>query len=77
MNGVHSNPEELKKFARYLTLRSNELKEKINKLEISFNALSDFWKDPIHEKFKNQFVESLKCLKQFIQISNETSLYLN
>lgn len=76
MNKVFADPEELKKFAFYLEMRASELKDKIHHLEISFNTLSEYWKDPIHEKFKNQFIDSLKILKNFIIICFETSQYL-
>jgi uncharacterized protein YukE len=76
MQKVNADPEKLKNFAKYLTMRSNELKEKIKKLKIDFNNLSEEWKDPVHERFKNELLQSTKSLEQFINISTETSQHL-
>jgi uncharacterized protein YukE len=76
MAKVIADPEELKKFANYLKIRSYELQDKIRGIEYEFNNLSENWKDPVHDKFKSELLESLRALKQFVNVSIETSQYL-
>jgi len=67
---------EMRKFSRYLSIRTNELNTKIKSLEAKLAGLSEKWKDPVSDSFRKGFQESMISLKQFINISTVTSQHL-
>jgi len=70
------DPEEVRRFAEELKRFNAEIQNRMASLQARFTALGDTWKDQEHVKFADEFVQTLKALKKFVEISNQHTPYL-
>ena len=70
------NPEEVRRFADELKRFNVDLQNRIGALQARFAALGDSWQDQEHEKFSDEFKQTMKALKKFVDISNQHTPYL-
>ena len=63
------DPEEVRRFAAELKRFNNEVKERTSSLMSRFSALGDSWQDQEHEKFSAEFLQMMKTMKRFIELS--------
>ena len=70
------DPEQVRRFAEELKRFNTDLKDKIVSLQARFAALGDTWQDQEHQKFSEEFRDTMKVLKKFIESSNQHTPYL-
>jgi uncharacterized protein YukE len=70
------SPEEVRRFADELRRFNAELQDRMVSLQARFAALGDTWQDQEHSKFAEEFSQTLKALKKFVEISNQHAPYL-
>lgn len=70
------DPEEVRRFAEELKRFNSELQTKMGSLHARFGALGDTWQDQEHMKFSEEFRQTMKALKKFVDISNQHAPYL-
>lgn len=76
MAQVVIEPEQVKRFADELQRFSNELQNRLSSLQANFAALGESWQDQEHAKFSEEFKETVKTLKKFVELSNQHVPYL-
>jgi uncharacterized protein YukE len=70
------DPEEVRRFADELKRFNSDLHDRIASLHARFAALGDTWQDQEHTKFADEFKQTIKALKKFVEISNQHTPYL-
>jgi uncharacterized protein YukE len=70
------DPEQVRRFAEELKRFNTDLKDKIVSLQARFSALGDTWQDQEHVKFAEEFKQTMKALKKFVEVSNQHTPYL-
>ena len=70
------DPEEVRRFAEELKRFNIDLQNRMASLHARFAALGDTWQDQEHVKFAEEFKDTLKALKKFVEISNQHAPYL-
>ena len=69
------DPEQVRRFAEELKRFNTDLKDKIVSLQARFAALGDTWQDQEHTKFAEEFKQTMKAFKRFVEISNQHTPY--
>ena len=70
------DPEQVRRFAEELKRFNTDLQDKIISLQARFSALGDTWQDQEHAKFVEEFRQTIKALKKFVEVSNHHTPYL-
>lgn len=70
------DPESVRRFAEELKRFNIELQDRIASLQARFASLGDTWQDQEHEKFAEEFQQTMKALRKFIEISKQHTPYL-
>jgi uncharacterized protein YukE len=70
------DPEQVRRFAEELKRFNADLQDRMGALQGRFSALGDTWQDQEHKKFAEEFSQTLKALKRFVEISNQHTPYL-
>lgn len=70
------DPEEVRRFAEELKRFNSDLQDRMTSLLARFAALSDTWQDQEHIKFAEEFKQTMKTLKKFVETSNQHTPYL-
>ena len=70
------DPEEVRRFADELKRFNIDLQNRLASLQARFAALGDTWQDQEHLKFSEEFKQTLKALKHFVEVSNQHTPYL-
>ena len=70
------DPEQVRRFADELKRFNTDLQDKIASLQARFATLADTWQDQEHAKFAEEFRQTMKALKKFVEISNHHTPYL-
>lgn len=70
------DPEEVRRFAAELKRFNGDLRERTASLMARFTALGDTWQDQEQEKFSGEFVQLMKTLKAFLELSERHTPYL-
>jgi uncharacterized protein YukE len=70
------DPEEVRRFAAELKRFNGDLRERSASLMARFTALGDTWQDQEQEKFSGEFVQLMKTLKSFLELSERHTPYL-
>ena len=76
MSQVVIEPEQVKRFAEELQRFNRDLQHQIGSLQARFNALGESWQDQEHAKFSEEFKDTLKTLKRFVEHSEQHVPYL-
>ena len=71
-----ADPDELRRFAEELKRFNNDLQNSMASLNARFSALSDTWQDQEHLKFAEDYQETMKMLRKFIESSNNQGPFL-
>ncbi len=69
-------PEKVRRFAEELQRFNSDLENRMILLHARFAALGDTWSDQEHEKFSEEFKQTLKALKKFVELSKEHTPFL-
>jgi hypothetical protein len=70
------DPGEVRRFAEELKRFNTDLQNRMSLLQARFAALGDTWSDQEHTKFSEEFRDTMKVLKKFIESSNQHTPYL-
>ena len=70
------DPEEVRRFAEELKRFNLDVQNRIASLQARFAALGDTWQDQEHTKFSEEFKNTMKALKKFVEVSNQHTPYL-
>ncbi|MEX2579725.1 MAG: WXG100 family type VII secretion target [Verrucomicrobiales bacterium] len=70
------DPDELRRFAEELKRFNGDLQNSMASLHARFSALSDTWTDHEHAKFAQDFQETMKVLRRFMESSNQQAPFL-
>ena len=70
------DPEKVRRFAEELQRFNSDLESRMVLLHARFNALGDTWQDQEHAKFSEEFRDTMKVLKKFIESSNQHTPFL-
>ena len=70
------DPEKVRRFADELQRFNTDLENRLVLLQARFSALGDTWQDQEHTKFAEEFKQTMKAFKRFVEISNQHTPYL-
>ena len=76
MSQAIMDPAEVRRFAEEMKRFNLELQNRISLLQARFAALGDTWQDQEHARFSEEFRDTMKVLKRFIESSNQHTPYL-
>lgn len=70
------DPEEVRRFAEELKRFNEDMQNRMGSLQARFAALGDTWQDQEQVKFSDEFKETMKSLKKFLESSQRHTPYL-
>ena len=76
MSQAIMDPEQVRRFAEELQRFNRDLQNRMGSLHARFAALGDTWQDQEHTKFSEEFKQTLKALKKFVEVSDQHVPYL-
>ncbi len=76
MSQAIMDPERVRRFAEELQRFNREVEGRMSTLQARFAALGDTWQDQEQVKFADEFKQTMKALKRFVEISAQQSPYL-
>jgi uncharacterized protein YukE len=65
------NPEELRRFAARLKQFNNEMMTQLTTLHGQLSGLGQSWRDREHDKFVEEFEQTLQVVKRFVDATNQ------
>ncbi len=69
-------PGEVRKFAEELKRFRVDIQERMASLQARFAALGDTWQDQEQQKFQEEFQQTLKGVRKFLDLSEQHAGYL-
>ncbi len=76
MSQAIMDPEQVRRFAEELKKFNTDLQNSMAGLQARFASLGDTWQDQEHAKFAEEFKQTIKALKKFVDVSNQHTPYL-
>ena len=70
------DPDEVRRFAKELKRFNDDLQTRAGGLQARFAALAGTWQDQENIKFAEEFTQTMKTLKKFIEVSEEHTPFL-
>ena len=70
------DPEVVRRFATELKKFNTDLQNGMASLQARFASLGDSWQDQEQVKFADEFKQTMKTLKKFVESSNQHTPYL-
>jgi uncharacterized protein YukE len=70
------DPERVRRFAEELQRFNRDIEARMATLQARFAALGDTWQDQEQIKFAEEFKQTMKALKRFVEISGQQTPYL-
>ena len=70
------DPEQVRRFAEELKRFNSDVQDRLASMQARFAALGDTWQDEEHAKFAEEFRQTMKALKKFIEVSNQHTPFL-
>lgn len=71
-----ASPEELERFARDLKSYTTQLRDSSTRLNGQFSSLGDTWRDQEHQKFAQEFQQTMHVLDQFMRSADQQIPFL-
>ena len=71
-----ADPEDLERFARELKQFNGQLRDSMSRLQGQFGRLGDTWRDQDHQKFAQEFEQTMRMLHQFMRSSDQQIPFL-
>ncbi len=66
-----ADPEDLRRFSAELKQFNSQLRESTGRLQSQFVRLGDTWRDQEHQKFAQEFQQTMRVLAQFMRTADE------
>jgi uncharacterized protein YukE len=76
MSKAIMDPEEVRRFAKELKHFNAGLQQGMTLLDARFKALGNSWQDEEHQRFAEEFSQTMRALKKFVEVSNEHTPFL-
>jgi uncharacterized protein YukE len=76
MSQAIMDPENVRRFAEELLRFNREIEARMATLQARFAALGDTWQDQEHVKFAEEFKQTMKALKHFVESSGQQAPFL-
>ena len=76
MSQAIASPEELERFARDLKAYITQLRDSTSRLNGQFSNLGDTWRDQEHQKFAQEFQQTMRVLDQFTRSADQQIPFL-
>ncbi len=76
MSKAVMNPEEVRRFAKELKNFNAGLQQGMTLLDARFKALGYSWQDQEHQRFAEEFTQTMRTLKKFVEVSNQHTPFL-
>ena len=76
MSQAIMDPAEVRRFAEELRRFNADLQNRMSSLHARFSALGDTWQDQEHDKFAEEFQQTMKVMRKFVEVSNQHTPYL-
>ena len=70
------DPELVRRFAEELQRFNRDLQSRMSSLQARFSSLGDSWQDQEHTKFEDEFKQTAKALKKFMEMADQHVPYL-
>ena len=70
------DPEQVRRFAEELQRFNTDLQNRMSALMARFNSLGDTWQDQENMKFAEEFRDTMKVLRKFVESSGQQAPYL-
>lgn len=70
------DPEQVRRFAEELHVFNADLQNRMSSLQSRFAALGETWQDQEHTQFAEEFSQTVKALRKFIEVSGRHTPYL-
>lgn len=71
-----ANPDDMERFARDLKQFNGQLGESMKRLQSQFRLLGDTWRDQEHQRYAQEFEQTMRVLNQFSRSSEEQIPFL-
>lgn len=71
MSQAMMDPEQVRRFAEELQRFTRDLQNRMGSLQARFSALGDTWQDQEHAKFADEFKQTSKAFKKFVELSDQ------
>ena len=71
MSKAHVDPAELRRFAAGLKRFNSELANQMSALHGQLINLGESWRDQEHQKFAEEFVQTMKVMQKFLEASQQ------
>ena len=65
------NPEEIRRFAARLKQFNNDLMNQLTVLHGQVSGLGQSWRDREHDKFVEEFEQTMQVVKRFVDATNQ------
>jgi uncharacterized protein YukE len=65
------NPEELRRFAQVLKRFNADVRDAISALNAQLSSLGDTWRDQEHDRFRQEFEQTMKVVERFLEASDQ------
>ena len=72
-----ASPEDLEHFAGELKQFNSQLQDSMSRLQGQFRRLGDTWRDQEHQKFAQEFEQTMRVLHQFRRSSDQQIPFLH
>lgn len=66
-----ANPDDLRRFAVNLRQFNNEMLNQMTVIHGQLSGLGQSWRDKEHDKFVEEFEQTLTVLKRFVEATNQ------
>ena len=76
MSQAIMDPESVRRFAEELQRFNRDVEARMASLQARFTALGDTWQDQEHIKFSDEFKQTMKALRKFVEISSQQTPFL-
>jgi WXG100 family type VII secretion target len=76
MSKAHVDPAELRRFARDLSRFRQELQGLMSGLQAQMQHLQKSWRDQQQQRFGEEFDQTFKALRKFLEASEQHILFL-
>lgn len=65
------DPAELRRFAHSLKIFNSDVRADLSSLHTQLLALGDTWRDQEHQRFVQEFEQTVHVLEKFLEIADE------
>ena len=66
-----ANPDELRRFAQVLKRFNADLRDSLSALHAQVIGLGDTWRDQEHERFRQEFEQTMQVVDRFLEASDQ------